>query len=548
MRAFLKTSLRGASCVVLFLLFTVATGESFNREKCHRKVQWMLQEGQLTANDTSFYRDDGGTIHSTPERPILTLEKCNTICGADFGWYVDIGPRLSTWLIPIFLLLCNMEVSPLDKRRYLMILHLLGDPIDSLWSLLSKLEAWSRCYHLAVKLSSSTDESQVRNVATVLGGFEDLVGFHDDPEEVYLKIKALSRTEEYFDFLVSRAAQQLADSRTDDRLRTLLATALYIYQLISAFVTTVGGGSTSPPGGRIGITMFMTWIVPSILLSNAIGGFTSRRTCYSILEMLVQDVADQRDVWRTFQQAAPSLDDYSSVHEYFDNLAWSGAVYSYRPKKKLGFGSGAHDIRPWVLLLLATVPIVTSSLVASLILWNTPPIGINCRNILIFVITGLVFLSTLFTQVSSSFFSGSRHWHIMLVKDALLAVPSVILIFLACAGRFNSCWCWSGVFSLGAKARIPLNAVPEFAAYNKTTYPILVAVCLTIQCITFIVMIWIGWRGWNMMRWSEEEKKVGWRVSRRPMQAVLLTPLPNTPGAEKAGTITQSMETQRFMR
>jgi hypothetical protein len=502
--------------ILLLVLFTTVNAEGFNREVCYQRVKSMLADGTLASNDTFFYRDDFGTIRSSPDRPVLTLNACHELCGAGFGWYKDIGPRLSTWLIPVFLLLSNMEVSPLDKRRYLMILHLLGDPIDSLWSLLLKLEAWTRCYYLALKLSGISDKIKLRNVATVLGGIEDLVGFYENPKDVYLEIKALATVEDaHFDLLVSRTAQQLADSRTDERLRTLLATVLYIYQLVSAFVTTIGGGSTSPPGGRVGITMFMTWIVPSILLSNAIGGFTSRRTCFSIFETFVEDATGQKNGWKALQQAVPSLR-HQSVHEYFDNLAWSGAVYSYRPKKILRFRSGSHDSSPVLLLFLATVPVATASTIGSLILWDTPPVGLNCRGILILVMTGLVFLSALFTQISSSFFRdpSSRHWHIVLVKDTFLAVPSVVLIFLACAGRFNSCWCWSGVFSLGAKARVPLNAIPEFAAYNKLTYPILVAACLTIQCATFVGMVWVGWRGWNIMRWSEEEKKGGWVAAR----------------------------------
>ncbi|KAH7356054.1 hypothetical protein BKA66DRAFT_515683 [Pyrenochaeta sp. MPI-SDFR-AT-0127] len=348
---------------------------------------------------------------STPENPILTLAGCNEMCGSKFGWNRDIGPRLSTWLIPVFLLLSNMEVSPLDKRRYLMILHLLGDPIDSLWSLLTKLESWSRCHHLAHNLCRSRDKIKSRNVATVLGGIEELVGFYDDPAAVFIKIKLQSRvTREEFQYLTSRAAQQLADSRTDERLRTIFATTLYIYQLISAFVTTIGGGNTSPPGGRIGMTMFMTWIIPSILLSNAIGGFTSRRICYNILETYVEDTTGQKDVWSLLQEAAPSLQRHRTVHDYLDTLAWSGAIYSYRPSKTIVFSSGRRDSGHKLLLFLAAVPVITSSTVATVILWNTPPIGINCRNIFIFVMTGLVFLSTLFTRVSAFFFKGSQHW------------------------------------------------------------------------------------------------------------------------------------------
>jgi hypothetical protein len=179
------------------------------------------------------------------------------------------------------------------------------------------------------------------------------------------------------------------------------------------------------------------------------------------------------------------------------------------------FRSGHRDTNEWILLVLATAPIVISSTVASVILWNTPPIGINCRNILIFVLTVLVLLSALFTRISACFFKGSCHWHIMLVKDSLLAIPSVVLIFLACAGRFNSCWCWSGIFSLGPTARVPLNAADDFMKYNSTTYPILVSVCLSLQVVAFLAMMWVGWRGWNILRWSEEEKMADWRAARK---------------------------------
>jgi hypothetical protein len=503
------------SLALLFFVFTVATAKGYNREVCYKKVRSFLENNTLTLNDTIFSLKDDGTPRSTIEHPVVTLTGCYEMCGTGFGWYKDIGPRLSTWLIPVFLLLSNMEVSPLDKRRYLMILHLLGDPIDSLWSLLTKMEAWSRCYHLALKRSGPTDKTKVRNVATVLGGLEDLVGFHDNPARVFDRILSRTRkTEDEIDHLISRTALQLADGRTDERLRTIFATVLYGYQLVSAFITTLGGGNTSPPGGRIGITMYMTWIVPSILLSNAIGGFTSRRTCYGVLETFIRDTTDQRNAWAALQQAAPGLKYYATVHEYVDSLAWSGAIYSYRPSKALTFRSGRRDINEWILLLLATAPIVISSAVASVILWNTPPIGINCRNILIFVMTALVLLSAYFTRISAFFFQGSRHWHIMVAKDTLLAIPSVVLIFLACAGRFNSCWCWSGVFSLGSTARIPLNAADDFIRYNGTTYPILVSVCLSLQVFAFFAMMWVGWRGWNVLRWSEEERKAEWKATR----------------------------------
>lgn len=521
---------RQALAAFLFYLPSLVGGEDvkqllgpldnrFNRERCYARVVQYLQDGVLAANDTFFYHDNTG-FHSSLERPVLNLKGCNELCGRKFGWYVDIGPRLSTWLIPVFLLLSNMEVSPLDKRRYLMIVHLLGDPIDSLWSMLTKLEAWSRCHHLAVELCESKDEAEIRQIATFLGGFEELVGFSENPVKMYSRIRNRSRINQAaFQKSVCGTAQRLADSRSDERLRTLFATLLYFYQVLAAFVTIVGGGNSSPPGGRIGLTMFMTWIVPSILISNAMGGYMSRRTCYDIMETFVEEVTGKSNGWHTLQQVAPSLRHYGSAHDHMANLAWSGAIYTYRPSKRIPFRAKSHNRGPWTLFLLAAAPVVISSIISSVILWDTPPIGINCRNVLIFVITGFVFLSVAFTHISAYFISCRRHWHIVLIKDTLIAVPAVVLIFMACAGRFNTCWCWSGGFSLGAQARVILNAAPDFIKYNKKTYPILVSVCLLIQCLAFVVMMWLGWRGWNVMRWSEKQKMEGWSMAKRAERA-----------------------------
>lgn len=505
-----------ASLLFFIAFFPVAKG-GWVRATCYSNVQNMLQNGSLASNDTIFLRDRNGTFMSDPYNPILTLPGCQQICGRGFEWYADIGPRLSIWIIPVFLLISNMEVSPLDKRRYLMILHLLGDPIDSLWCLLLKQDAWTRCYGLAHKVCGTHDRRKVRNLATLLGGIEELVGFNTDPLKVFTSIVSRSNlTADERDILIGRSAQKLADSRSDERLRTLLTTVLYFYQIVSAFVATIGGGQTSPPGGRIGTAMFMTWIVPTILLSNAIGGFTSIRTCFTVIEDFAKDATSNSDLWGQLLDAAPALRCYASLDEYFDSLSWSGGIYTYRPKKHIGFGDKSSGRNTYGLLVLAVSPVLISSLIGTIILWNTPPIGINCRNILIFTITTLLFLSTGLTSQISRFRLLSRraHWYLTLTKDAFIAIPSVLFIFLATSGLFNSCWCWSGVYSLGKLARVPLNPTPQFDLYNKTTYPILVGVCLGLQIVVFFVMMKAVWVGWNVIRWSEKEKREEWNMSR----------------------------------
>lgn len=420
----------------------VGAKKGFDRDVCLQTLRDSIENGTLERNSSVFYRDERGVTMSDPENPVLTVIGCEEICGKSFKWYDDIGPRLSIWLIPVFLLLSNMEVSPLDKRRYLMLIHLLGDPIDSLYCLLLKLEAWSRCYHVATNMCKGNGR-QARHVATVLGGLEEIVGFYIDPEVVYRAITerdGKSRRSNEMKHHIANAALKLADSRTDERLRTLLATVLYIYQLVSAFVTAVGGGNSSPPGGRIGIAVFMTWIIPNVLVSNFMGCFTSRRTCFNILDEFVRAIDPKTNLWNELRNTDTDIEKYDSVDEFFDSLPWSGAIYSYRPSKRLKFSSNRHDRSTVLILLLALAPTVISSIIGSLILWHTPPIGLNCRNFLLFAIIIVVFGSFLFTWATYDVcWKGAKHWHRILIKDAIVAIPCVVLIFLATSGLFNSC-------------------------------------------------------------------------------------------------------------
>lgn len=407
-----------------------------------------------------------------------------------------------------------------------MILHLLGDPLDSLWSILTKLEAWSRCYGLAETHPRTRGPQSIRSLATVLGAIEELTGSQTNPVEVYNAIMSRQRSDlaqddprylrhHQINLLVRKAAQRLADSRTDERLRTLLALALYCYQLASAFITKFGGGNTSPPGGRIGAAMAMTFIIPVILLTNAIGGFTSIRTSFNILEDLVKDTTTETDLWLLLQETVPHLKDHKSLYHYYDAMSWSGAIYTYRPDKRIPFGDDTTSRSRHLLCLLALSPVIISSVIAFVVLWNVPPVGLNCRHFLFLGIMSLFLSSAALTQLMSSMgIQGRVHWYMVLMKDTLIAVPIVVLVFLATAGLFNSCWCWSAVYSLRKAARVPMNAKPLFEAYNSKTYPILVVVCLLLQCLAFVAMMWVGWTGWRVMRWSEKRRMKEWHRTR----------------------------------
>lgn len=81
----------------------------------------------------------------------LTQGACAFIAGSDWQYYpaADIWTRLTTWKFPLLQLVAIFPRPPLGLLRiyFFVIVHLLGDPIDTIRNLLAKM---SRCEHTAV--------------------------------------------------------------------------------------------------------------------------------------------------------------------------------------------------------------------------------------------------------------------------------------------------------------------------------------------------------------------------------------------------------------
>jgi len=324
------------------------------------------------SSDKYFQRLPNGSLANTAAQMTVTLEGCATFCG-EGTWYWDAIPRLTTWIIPVLLLLSNIELSPIDKHRFATIIHAVGDPIDSFWSLLHKIYVWRRLHAMAVDRCEPRAESQtwwtytalrwsgrkkrwkrwwgrwwqrlfgrwfakaargrqaehapqpgcldgdgrdgvrqgdgvdddeefdqmhdrVRVIATVLAGFEEISGAYIETELRYTMVlnqlghighPSTQSGPAWHEW--RQCARRLADARTNEFLRTLLAIFIYIFGVVAALDDDVGGGNTSRPGGRIGSAVFLMWLVPLALFSNVIGTFTSRRTCLTIMRLFVQN-------------------------------------------------------------------------------------------------------------------------------------------------------------------------------------------------------------------------------------------------------------------
>ncbi|KAK4096191.1 hypothetical protein N658DRAFT_519341 [Parathielavia hyrcaniae] len=513
------------------LLVAARLAAAVDLKTCKAYIQHRLGNNTLSRNDSIFYFSS--TRHmSGPAEIWLTLEGCQTTCpNPNFDLYDDMWPRLLTWLVPALLLVGSVHLPRIGHlNRVFVVLHFMGDPIDSMWALLTKGEVWNRFYALALRRTPAgpDQEHTARALAAMLSAFEELTGDMATVEDEFNGLMAengAQLTRDDLDYILKETAEELVDSRSNESLRTMLVIVNYLWAVLAALVPEIGGVQSSQPGGRIGTAMFLSWLVTAVLVSNTLSGFTSRRTCLRIMERYTRTVkGKKRDTHffpyspRILAQATTTRRRDGKVHvdDFIDAQPWNGSVYSYRPRKRLTVsGNAKTDCSPLFLLALSTVPILAAATSAFVIIWYTPTIGLGCRTLWVLVLTAGLLTSPILTWLISRVVRRRARaaWYATIAKDAVFGLAGVLVILLSSVGIFNTCWCWSGVYSRGlAGAYIDLEPEDERLHNAHHLYPAMVGSCLALQVLTYVVMHRVMRPGGVVFRPREEEKMERYRV------------------------------------
>ena len=101
---------------------------------------YTLHIQEACANDSRLFLPKGEP--ATPQHAALNQAACAAIAGSDWSRYsaVDIWTRFTTWRLPLLQLVAAFPCPPLGPGIYFfVIIHLLGDPIDTIKNLLLKL-------------------------------------------------------------------------------------------------------------------------------------------------------------------------------------------------------------------------------------------------------------------------------------------------------------------------------------------------------------------------------------------------------------------------
>jgi len=444
---------------------------------CLAKVTTMLQTGQLANTSSYFHVNSTGGFENDPNGIInLTIEGCEALCGAGFATYSvsEIFERLITWFFPMALLLGNLQLSPLGFRWGVWtIIHALGDPIDSIWSLLCKFELARNCFSAVDQIVKSrfpdvtVDLTDRIDIATMMVAFdEDTVDEELRTTSIYHRIEILLDNATWDDARQKfrKAGKHLRDERIDQTFRTILAVGSYLHSPASDFLAVISGpGSSDPPGHRIEYPVILSWLLTLVLLSAAAGGFASNQSCERVVRHLCESFGSAQQLG--FQPCK-------------DSKKYIRSIYTYRPHKRISDN--------WRLSFLAFFAVVFAILFSAWLSWIMPTKGFDCHSIMELTILGVWIFSAFLTWSTWKIKRFQKyHVRIVFVKDAVVSLAVTLPILLASIGVFESCWCIGSVFSNGSNAYVGLNAAGMMIQNAKGIDPGLMYGAYLVQFIMY---------------------------------------------------------------
>jgi hypothetical protein len=288
-------------------------------------------------------------------RTLLTLSGCERFChnGFDLWSWNEILARIILWVVPAIVLVTRFHFAPLSGTNTIrVILHLLGDPIDSIWSMLVRQEVNRR---LMMRASINTGVTNVKAaVATIWAAYDEIGwinpaevfektlssrmttgsnenlgtrsedsniqhqsdasisvldgGQHDDSSARHKEAK-LDDFEEYYILL---AAQRITSNRSESNLTTLVAIAGLISALIGAFIRTWSNRLNNQTSHTIAVVSLFFIFIPVVWISSNIGAFNSPTDVIDIIQ----------ELRRNLKKHNASLENLFPAFSLHEDLGW----------------------------------------------------------------------------------------------------------------------------------------------------------------------------------------------------------------------------------
>ncbi|KAG4441016.1 hypothetical protein IFR05_003523 [Cadophora sp. M221] len=508
---------RASKLVALVVMLTPTFASPYN-EKCLNITQTALAllGNSSLASDRNLF-----AFGSTYEQPIVTLEWCETRCGTVPSVYHDVWTRLFTWPIPIIILVTCFLLAPIGKSRLYAIVHLFGDTIHSIWSLIDVLERRTALCNSVLNLDPfwpgsfrskpQTKVQHIKHGVIISITIKDLIStvnldcrtslpicYCDDP-----RLRSIYR----------RTAAEIVDANVYDILRTWIAILVYIAGLALNFFPD-SDGAAKPSGGTLASALQLAWLLPTILLSNVVGQPHSLLHVVKTLQNFEEDIRELPHPQSNCNLAGGNQDWAQKVRSlnrktYLDFRERTTSIPPgslSKPRRRID--SSRSYCRSLVVLIISILPVVLAFTSSFVTLFSSPT-WFSCRHIMLVSIFALLTLSFILTIILMQYLPNDKPigCKYIIIKDSFVAACVIILLLASTFGLFNSCWCRSSVYSPGKGRVVRLNPAEAYRLNGKIIYPSIVAVTLFLEICVFWAVMWMERIGVGMWRWRDDEKQ-----------------------------------------
>ncbi|KAI9885430.1 MAG: hypothetical protein M1823_002778 [Watsoniomyces obsoletus] len=456
----------------------------------------------------------------------VSIEACRILAGAGRGSHNPgmAFTHITTWVIPSLLLVGNINYAPFRKpfglNEVMVAFHLFGNPVDSIESLLARLDAERR---IQARCQAEMGKEDGPMYATILRALDDM-GFAEKFESRFNQLAKIARSGNPKDIRAVRtAATDLSINRVYNTRRVILAVTAYMAAVTTNYTRAALNLPTqNPPENTISHIMsfrcLFFWLLPTVLLSAHIGIFPSERTAQRILRNLESQI-DGHPLHLHIRRPEP----------------WNGANYTWRPHKdhQSVLISRVPDRRRWVLFCLSFMTVTAAWGLAFTISYLTPTRGFQSRNLTQTAYWTAWIIDAVMTRLiiwSYRRWTRKRHqrgmntkklWFwIVWVIDMPIAIGILTTQLAAFGGWWHSCFTWSGVFSRGWKrAYVNLNLQQEVAYLMRRLFPQILFPALVGHILLAPVLIYVArggikrdeMREEGKMEETDEEEGKGWR-------------------------------------
>lgn len=356
------------------------------------------------------------------------LEACELLAGPSYGSY-GIGNTLdsiATWVIPLLILVGNMNYASFDAQKYwknqiTIALHLLGNPIHAIWSLLVKLDVKrrieARCRDGLQTVENGNDLVWIYSaILYALDDFDFSSGF----EHHFRSLMAIARSHAVKDQeACRRAAIELTVSRVNNTRRALFAILGYLTAIVANIIRADLSGTGKIPihiSHTVALRELNFWLICAIILSAKVGGFPSEWKSVGVLV----------DLQRELDPAPFRLKPLKP---------WTGGNYTWRPRKNMSKISLFPDQRFVVHAFLAFASVTTAMAVSLSLSYNTPTKGIGVRSIVELIYWTWWCCNAVITYYIDQYGKPSeKRWLFIIAKDGLAAVFMTVFLLSAWLG------------------------------------------------------------------------------------------------------------------